>query len=231
MRRLLVLLSTVLAAGVLSPATAHAGNWAETVLDPPPDRVEPAVTYTFGFWVLQHGSYPFKGGDLGPVALTATDGDGEVVRFPATAAATPGHYSAEVVFPRSGVWTVGAEHGVLANDVDVARVTVPGAVEVSPSDMSTRAPHAWGPVRPSFPPSAPDPALAARDGYAPPTTTEPTTEPIAEPAEDHAVAPAAAVDEGTGLPVGLVVALGLGTVGLAVWLARRHVRANRGDAR
>ncbi|MCT2581686.1 hypothetical protein [Actinophytocola gossypii] len=224
-RRLLVLLSTVLAVGVLSPATAHAGAWAETVLDPPPERVEPAVTYTFGFWVLQHGSYPYQGGGLGLVALTATDEDGAVVRFPATSAVTPGHYAAEVVFPHAGRWTIGAEHGVLANDVDVARVTVPGRVEVSPSDMSTRAPHDWGAVRPSFPPSAPDAGLSAPDGYVPPITTEPAT-------EERTVPSAAAVDEVVEPPVWPMVALGLGAVGLtggfAVWLGRRNVRANRG---
>jgi len=223
MRKRLVLLSTMLAAVLLSPATAHAGGWTETVLDPPPERVEPAVTYTFGFWVLQHGSYPIRGGDLGPVTLTATDEDGAVLRFPATAAATRGHYAAEVVFPHAGVWTVGTEHGMLANDVDVARVTVPGGVEVSPSDMAQRAPYDWGPVRPSFPPSAPDAALAAPGGHAPPIS--------AEPAAEHAVAPSPAMDEAVEeaveLPVGLVVALGLGTVGLAVWVGRRHVRANR----
>ncbi|HEX2130955.1 MAG TPA: hypothetical protein VHH15_05290, partial [Actinophytocola sp.] len=89
-------------------------------------------------------------------------------------------------------------------------------VEVSPSELAERAPHDWGAVRPSFPPSADGAQLAAPGGYAPPTSTEP-----------RAVEPAATVDEAADLPVGLVVALGLGTVALAGWVGRRHLRANR----
>jgi len=221
-RRILVVLATVLTTGLLTTSTAQAGGWAETVLDPTPQKIESKVTYTFGFWVLQHGSYPFMSGDLGPVALRATDDDGEVVLFRGTSGATDGHYSAEVVFPHDGVWRLGAEHETLVQDDDVATVIVPGGVAVSPSEVSQRAEHEWGVVRPSFPPTDPK-AMVQAPGPAPEGEA---------PVEAPAVAPrsleSAAVDEpGADLPLGLVIGAGLATVALAAWLARRRVRGNR----
>ena len=60
-RRILVVALAVLATGLLAATPAQAGNWEETLLDPPPARIEPGVTYTFGYWILQHGSYPYQG--------------------------------------------------------------------------------------------------------------------------------------------------------------------------
>jgi hypothetical protein len=217
MRRILVVLVTVLISGLFVTSTAQAGNWEETLLDPTPARIDPGVTYTFGYWILQHGSYPF-GGDLGPTALVATDGKGDTVEFAGIATKTAAHYSAEVVFPHEGTWTIGSEHDVLMPDALVATVVVPGAVTIAPSEMTDRAAHDWGTVKPSFPPNAAG------------TVAEP-----AAPAVPEQVAPAVAprsqqatVDEpGMPLPWGAVVLAGLATVGLAVWLGRRRVRANR----
>lgn len=222
-RRILAVLATVLAAGMLSTSTAQAGGWAETVLDPPPAKIESKVTYTFGFWVLQHGSYPFKGGDLGEVALRATDEDGNVVTFPATNGPTEGHFFAEVVFPHDSVWQLGSVHQMLMSDANVALVTVPGEVRISPSDVKQRAHHDWGAVRPSFPPTADDAQIAAPLDY--PDQTK-TVRPLVEPRNTENAA--AAVDEpGGNLPVELVVAAGLATVALAIWLGRRHARGDQ----
>src|SRR3954469_4560149 len=154
MRRILVVLVIVLTGGLLATSTAQAGNWEETLLDPPPVRVEPGVTYTFGYWVLQHGSYPYLGGDLGPTALVATEAGGDTAEFRGVASRTAGHYSAEVVFLHAGPWTIASKTEVLMPDALVATVTVPGAVAVAPSELKERAPHRWGAVRPSFPPVA-----------------------------------------------------------------------------
>ncbi|OLF14924.1 hypothetical protein BU204_24620 [Actinophytocola xanthii] len=208
---------------LLSPA-AEAGGWAETVLDPTPARVQARVTYTLGFWVLQHGSYPYQG-DLGPVVLTART-EGEFLEFPATRAATPGHYSAEVVFPRDGVWLFGTRHGELAFDEDVAIVTVPGAFEISPSELATRAEHAWGAVRPSFPPSRPGAQVAAPSGE-PVETVGALVEPRREEPAEQTAEQAAEREDPAALPVALVVGAGLATLALAGWLVRRHRRANR----
>jgi hypothetical protein len=216
-RRILVVALTVLAAGLLANTPAWAGNWEETLLDPPPARIEAGVTYTFGYWILQHGSYPYQGGDLGATALRAVDGQGSTVDFPGTASATDGHYSAEVVFPHDGTWTISSQHGVIMPDANVAVVTVPGAVAITPSDMTERAAHKWGTVRPSFPPSAPD---AQNAPPAPPDkmTEDKVTEEVAPRAHT--------TDEDPALPVWVVVGGGVMTIGLALLLVRRFRRVN-----
>lgn len=220
----LALLTTGLATGLLAAPAARAGGWEETLLDPPPARIEAGVTYTFGYWILQHGSYPFRGGDLGQTALRATDEKGTVIDFPGTPAATAGHFSAEVVLPHDGRWTIGSQHAVIMPDPLVATVTVPGPVEIAPSMMTSRAPHDWGRVRPSFPPSSPDANMGAPvDGV--PESPRPLVEPQrVAPRSQETVVPA---DEpGAALPVWLVVAGGAATLGLAAWLVRRHRRIN-----
>jgi hypothetical protein len=231
-RRILVVAAMVLATGMLTTSTAQAGGWAETVLDPTPAKIESTVTYTFGFWVLQHGSYPIKSGDLGQVALTAVDDEGNTVSFPATGSVTEGHYFAEVVFPHDSVWQVGASHELLMADSDVATVTVPGAVRVSASDVQSRAPHDWGTVRPSFPPTASDAQAAAPMEYAPPEEPRGLIEPLVpmdESTEESTAADtsAAAEEPGGGLPIELVVAGGLAVLALAAGLGRRYARGNR----
>jgi hypothetical protein len=218
-RRILVVALAVLGAGLFVTTPAQAGAWEETLLDPPPARVEAGVTYTFGYWILQHGSYPYQGGDLGPTALRAVDDKGTVLDFPGVKSKTDGHYSTEVVFPHDGTWTISSRHEVIMTDPLVAEVTVPGAVKIAPSQMRERAHYDWGPVHPSFPPTAPDADMAAPGGF--PVSTQPATQ-----ARD--VAPRAAAQEtGTDLPVWVVIAGGIAVLGLALALARRYRRANR----
>lgn len=223
MKRILVMLGTVLTCGLLTTPTAQAGNWEETLLDPTPDRIEQGVTYTFGYWILQHGSYPYRGGDLGPTALVATDQKGEVVEFAGVETATPAHYSAEVLFPHDGTWTIGSKQEVLMPDTLVATVTVPGGVQIAPSVMKERAPYEWGAIRPSFPPPDPD----AENMPPMPPLDEEVVAATTAPAEVAPRSHEAAVDEpGSTLPVGLVVLGGVATIGFAIWLARRHTRPN-----
>lgn len=215
-RRILVVALAVLAAGLLAATPASAGNWEETLLDPPPARIEAGVTYTFGYWILQHGSYPF--GDemgLGPTALRAVDEKGAMVDFPGIETGTPAHYSAEVVFPHDGVWTISSKHERLMPDEHVATVTVPGAVAIAPSMMEERAPYDWGTVRPSFPPPAPD----ANMGVAPLPDTEQRVEP-----RGHATTEDPA---GTTLPMWLVIVGGAATIGFALLLTRRWRRVTQ----
>jgi hypothetical protein len=87
--------------------------------------------------------------------------------------------------------------------------------------MKVRAPYEWGAIRPSFPPAAADAELAG-PGVAPSAA--------APAGEQPAVAPRsqATVDTpGASLPWGVVVLAGALTIGFAVWLGRRHARANR----
>ena len=219
MRRILVVLVLVLTSGLFVTSTAQAGNWEETLLDPPPARIEPGVTYTLGYWILQHGSYPFMEGDLGPTALVATDADGDRVEFPGLATKTAGHYSAEAVFPHAGTWTISSKHAILMADPLVATVTVPGSVRIAPSEIVGRAPHQWGTVRPSFPPTAPEAKItgpAAEPTNAPALVEPRSAARVEEPAEESAAA-----------PWGLLAAGGVIMIGLAVWLVRRQTRSNR----
>lgn len=215
------MLVLVLTSGLFVTSTAQAGNWEETLLDPPPARIKPGVTYTFGYWILQHGSYPFMGGDLGPTALVATSKNGTKVTFAGTPAKTRGHYFAEAVFPFAGDWTISSDHEVLMTDPLVATVTVPGPVKIAPSQMKDRAPYEWGAVRPSFPPAAPD----AEAGGLPAAQT-PAEQTRAEQPR-VATKSQATVDQPGMSPVWPLVALaGLAAVGFAVWLGRRRLRAN-----
>lgn len=213
--------TTVLATMLATGLPAQAGAWEETLLDPPPARIEPGVTYTFGYWILQHGSYLYQGGDLGPTALAATDDKGNVVRFPGTMSATEGHYSAEVVFPHAGRWTIGSHHEVIMPDELVATVTVPGAVKIAPSMMTERAPWKWGAIRPSFPPSAPDAAMNAPSGPLPETAVPLVGSDRVEPRSQTT-----AEQPGTELPGWLPIAGGVVVIGLAGWLVRRYRRTN-----
>jgi hypothetical protein len=211
-RQILVVAMAVVVTGLVAAAPAQAGAWEETLLDPPPARVEAGVTYTFGYWILQHGSYPFMGGDLGPTALRATDQKGAVVDFAGVKSPTAGHYSAEVVFPHDGVWTIGSQHEVIMPDTNVATVTVPGSVKITPSDMKERAPYEWGSVRPSFPPAADGASMGAPQ---PPLVG------------DQQVAPRSHATTSAGsLPVWVVIVAGAVTLGLALGLVRRYRRSN-----
>ncbi len=215
---LVSVLLSVLAAGLLAAQPAQAGGWAETVLDPPPARVEAGVTYTFGYWVLQHGSYPIRHGSNEPTGLRAIDENGEEALFPGRRSATEGHYSAEVVFPHDGAWTIGSTLTQLMPDEFVATVTVPGGVEIAPSDVFQRAPYEWGPVRPTFPPTADDASIAAPQGYLT-TTPQPQVAPRGNVVAD---------EPGEELPLWVVLVAGAATLGLAGWLILRHRRTNTG---
>ncbi len=219
---------TVLGAGLLAAVPARAGAWEETLLDPPPARVEAGVTYLFGYWVLQHGSYPFRG-DLGPTMLRATDEEGAVADFPGRETGTPGHYAAEVVFPHDGEWTIGSQHEVIMPDPLVATVTVPGRVAIAPSQVAVRAPYDWGTVRPSFPPADPAGVMAAPAVAPGPTSVAPLVDPAeagAPPRGDGTTGAATTDAPAAALPVWLPAAGGAVVLGLALWLTRRYRRAN-----
>lgn len=91
MRRLLVALAAM--AAILAPALpaqARAGFWAVTELDPLPAEVRPDVSYTVGFWVLQHGTHPYEGpGGLEPIGLRLTGEDGTTLTFGGTRCRSP----------------------------------------------------------------------------------------------------------------------------------------------
>jgi hypothetical protein len=211
MTRILMVFVVLVGSLLLAPPAAHAGNWAETVLDPMPDRVTAGTTYTVGYWVLQHGSYPYRGpGELGPTALVFTDGQGGTQTFGGTRFGAAGHYVAEVVLPHDGLWLISATQGRFEPD-DVGSVTVPGPVESLPIQSLDRTAYAWGTARPVFPPNAGNVVE-----YVPPTP---------RPAAAHQ----AAVADAPSLSPWVVLGAGAATLLLAAFLVRHHVRRNRAE--
>jgi hypothetical protein len=148
--RLAVAALVVLAAGLLTAAPAHAGNWALTVLDPLPARIEAATTYTVGYWVLQHGFHPYSyEGELGPTGITLVAENGETVEFIGVQLAEPAHYAAPLVVPRNGTWQVIANQGRF-QDHHLGTLTVPGSLTLLPPPMTPldRTMEFWGTVHP-----------------------------------------------------------------------------------
>ncbi|TQS22039.1 hypothetical protein [Microbispora sp. KK1-11] len=152
MRRLFVALAAM--AAILAPALpahARAGFWAVTELDPIPAEVRPDVSYTVGFWVLQHGTHPYEGpGGLDPVGLRLTGEDGTTLTFDGTPLPEPAHYAASVEVP-AGRWRVQGLQGMFA-PYEIGTLTVPGGLKAAPPQFpvsaGTEVMDYWGPVKP-----------------------------------------------------------------------------------
>ncbi|MBX6387067.1 MAG: hypothetical protein IRZ07_29500, partial [Microbispora sp.] len=152
MRRLFVALAAMAAILVTAlPAQARAGFWAVTELDPLPSTLRPDVSYTVGFWVLQHGTHPYEGpGNLEPIGLRLTGEDGKTLTFNGTPLPEPAHYATSIKVP-AGRWRVQSLQGMFA-PYEIGTLTVPGGLKpappqnpVSPGMVIT---DYWGPVKP-----------------------------------------------------------------------------------
>lgn len=189
------ILALICAFLLISAPSAHAGGWAVTYLDPVPS-VEPSVTHTVGYWVLQHGTHPFTGdGDLGKTGLRFKSGADERI-FVGVPLGQPAHYAVTFTLP-AGSYQVFGVQGMF-QDHPLGSLTVPGTFLIKPPDPQM----VQGTVEGQWP-----------------------WEEIAPPLKKPAVAPAAAVvpEEPAAEPapvwlVGLVV---LGAAGLFVVLRRR----------
>jgi hypothetical protein len=209
---------------VLAPAPALAGNWAVTLLDPLPPRIEQATGYTVGFWVLQHGFHPYEGGKLEPVGLRFTDTAGNKVEFPGVALPEKAHYAATVAIPGPGVWTVTGIQGPFA-DFRVGTLAVPGGLRVlgvpQPLQASVTEQYWPGAIRPPTVPVDPN-----RDPFGSDAAVV-----LPAPAESAAAAPAAPADEPARSPVRLVVLVGVAIAAVAALaLVGGRRRARRGTA-
>ncbi|GIF01657.1 hypothetical protein [Paractinoplanes rishiriensis] len=162
----------VVVAALAGPAPARAGGWATTLLDPLPAKIAPGVAYTIGFWVLQHGSHPFWGENLGEVALLVTDDTGRTVTYQGSRLPEPGHFAAAVVFERAGTWEITSSQGVFG-DYPLGKATVPGGFRALPvppeyADIKIDYTH-WKTIRPPGPAPLPKavPVAAAETTPAP----------------------------------------------------------------
>ncbi|MGW4404085.1 hypothetical protein ACWEJ6_08625 [Nonomuraea sp. NPDC004702] len=197
---LVVLVASGWWAGAASASSR--GGWAVTYLDPPPAAFAGGRTYTVGFWVLQHGTHPYAG-ELDPVGLRLTRGDGRTVTFAGTPLPEAGHYATSVAVP-DGVWRVEGLQGWF-EPYAVGTLTVPGrllADPVPPDKVATfggDGKDPWGAIRPP--------------GFSPGKSTPvPTGEPSGEPTGTQAGTEAGAP---TGTQAGTQVGGGGGAAGSA----------------
>ncbi|MFC3898270.1 hypothetical protein ACFOWZ_42965 [Lentzea rhizosphaerae] len=187
------ILALVCAFLLISTPSAHAGGWAVTYLDPVPS-IEPSVTHTVGYWVLQHGSHPYFGDDLGKTGLRFRSGTDERV-FTGVPLGQPGHYAVTFTLPK-GSYEVFGVQGVF-QDHSLGTLTVPGTFLVEPPNPDMIAPEPSG---------------------------ESPWQEIAPPLKKPAVAPAAAVvpeKQPEPAPVWLVGLVVVGAAGLFLVLRKR----------
>ncbi|GAB1822309.1 hypothetical protein [Herbidospora sp. RD11066] len=215
-RRILAALAVV-AAVLLPVAPANAGAWAVTELDTFPTTVKPGVTYTIGYWVLQHGTHPFEGPEADMrTGLRLTDGT-KVLDFPGTALPERAHYAATMQVPE-GTWKLEAMQGIF-QPYNLGLLTVPGGLKAAPpawegqQQTGGTATDYWGDVKPpGFPWDAKTVVKAGATDVAPAPQPSPT------PAAVVPVAPAASEEEG--LPWGYAAG-GLVVGAAAVFLVSR----------
>ncbi|WP_405088535.1 hypothetical protein [Microbispora sp. NBC_01389] len=152
MRRLILALAALAAVLVTAPpAHARAGFWAVTELDPLPATLRPDVSYTVGYWVLQHGTHPYDDyGALGPTGLLLTGEDGTTLSFGGTPLPDPAHYATTITVP-AGRWRVQGVQGKFA-PYEVGTLTVPGTLKPAPPQYAMQAGSEitdyWGQVKP-----------------------------------------------------------------------------------
>ncbi len=165
--RILALLCAFL---LISAPTAAAGNWAVTYVDPVPS-IQPSVTHTVGYWVLQHGTHPYGGDDLGTTGLRFRSGSDDRV-FSGVPLGQPAHYAVTFALP-AGVYEVFGVQGVF-EDHRIGTLTVPGTLLVKPVDPQRVAsgaagPWPWEDIAPPLgePVGAPEPAAVVEPVPAP----------------------------------------------------------------
>ncbi|GAA3441229.1 hypothetical protein [Planomonospora venezuelensis] len=222
MRRILLII-TIAVSALAVAAPARAGGWAVTLMDPAPAAMRPDTTYTLGFWMLQHGTHPYEGDDLGEVALEFGDGK-TTVRFSGVELKEPAHYAAAISLP-AGTWKVRAIQGWFA-PYEVGTLTVPGDLEIAPlpadlkqaiESQTDRRDH-WKEIRPPGIPAGAlpaDPALTP----APAATTAPAAGALGETTTVAVMEP----ESGWRPPyTAVAVVLGAAALGALVYRLRRR---------
>ncbi|MET9630173.1 hypothetical protein ABZX92_22165 [Lentzea sp. NPDC006480] len=177
----------------MSAPSAVAGGWAVTYLDPAPS-IQPSVTHTVGYWVLQHGTHPFSG-DLGKTGLRFAAG-ADSREFVGVALGQPAHYAVTFVLP-AGTYEVFGVQGMF-QDHPLGTLTVPGAFQMKP----------------------PDPQLVM-PGSTEPWPWQEIAPPLTKPAVAPAAAVSAPGSEPSPAPVWLVGLVVVAAAGLFVLLRKR----------
>jgi hypothetical protein len=118
--RQLVVLGALAAALALAPA-ASSGGWASVGFAPLPDGTSTGSTWSPTITVKQHGVTPLRG--LQPV-VEVYDDSGAAARFVARETSEAGVYTADVVFPSEGSWSVAIHSGFGDSNVTYGPVAV-----------------------------------------------------------------------------------------------------------
>jgi hypothetical protein len=226
MKRLLLLLAIIVPLLALA-VPARAGGWAITSMDPAPTGMRPGTTYTLGFWLLQHGTHPYEGLDLGEVGLKFTNGKKSIL-FSGVPLKEPAHYAAAISLP-SGTWQVEGVQGWFA-PYKIGTLTVPGNLRLAPVPedlkraIAAQAPQqsSWGDIRP---PGFPRGAAAPRPASSPATPQPAALAPSARAANvlDDATTVAAVEADSRWRPqYTLLVILGLAALAVLAYRLRRR---------
>ncbi|SEQ20075.1 hypothetical protein SAMN05216188_102380 [Lentzea xinjiangensis] len=165
---------------LIGAPAANAGGWAVTYVDPVPS-IQPSTTHTVGYWVLQHGTRPYAGDDLGRTGLRFRSGADERV-FIGVPLGQPAHYAVTFALP-AGVYEVFGVQGVFP-DHALGTLTVPGTLLVKPVEsqmIQEEAAWPWEEIAPPLRRSAgaePTAGVEPAVGVEPIAGVEPVTEPV-----------------------------------------------------
>jgi hypothetical protein len=155
------ILALICAFLLISTPSALAGGWAITYVDPVPS-IQPSVTHTVGYWVLQHGTHPFSG-DLGKTGLRFQSGT-DSREFVGVPLGEPAHYAVTFSLP-NGTYDVFGVQGMF-QEHPLGTLTVPGTLLMKPVDPqmvqeTVEGPSPWQEIAPPLKKAAPAPAPAA----------------------------------------------------------------------
>ena len=145
-RRLVTLLVATLALLSLG-TTALAKEGAVTKFDSLPTDWHSGQTYALGYTIRMDGTEPYKA-DRTEIIAASLDGKTNLI-FPGVGDTTPGHYTAQVMFPAVGTYSWKVTQGTFFAPFDLGSISVLPAV-VTASSGSPAAPVS-DPVRDALP--------------------------------------------------------------------------------
>jgi hypothetical protein len=145
-RRLVTLLVAALALLSLG-TTALAKEGAVTKFDSLPTDWHAGQTYALGYTIRMDGTEPYKA-DRTEIIASSLDGKTNLI-FPGVGDTTPGHYTAQVMFPAVGTYSWKVTQGTFFAPFDLGSISVLPAVATT-SSSSPAAPLS-DPVRDALP--------------------------------------------------------------------------------
>jgi len=156
-RRLVTVLVATLALLSLG-STALAKEGAVTKFDSLPTDWHAGQTYALGYTIRMDGTEPYKA-DKTEIIASSLDGKTNLI-FPGIGDATPGHYTAQVMFPAVATYTWKVTQGTFFAPFDLGAISVLPALASSGSAGTPAAPTN-DPIRDALPFAAAGAALLA----------------------------------------------------------------------